>query len=126
MIEGLDLQVGDETVEVYFPGTSHTLDNVVVFFKSRRLLYGGCMIKAIEARSPGFIADADMAAWPQSLKKVEERYPQARIVVPGHGRWGDHELTRHTIKLCEQSHGHGSQKYRGSGDSSGELGQSTA
>jgi metallo-beta-lactamase class B len=60
------------------------------------------MVKSAKARNPGFIADADMAVWPLSVKKVQQRYPQARIVVPGHGRWGGLELLSHTVKLCHQ------------------------
>ncbi len=101
LAEGLTLKVGPETVEVHFPGPSHTVDDVVVYFPSRRLLFGGCMVKALASRTPGFTGDADMAAWPVSVRKVLARYPDARIVVPGHGRWGDLSLLRHTIELLE-------------------------
>lgn len=101
--EGFRLQVGQESVEVYFPGASHTLDNVVVYFEKKQILYGGCMIKAAQAQTPGFTGDADMEAWPGSVRKVLERYPDARLVVPGHGHWGDHTLTRHTIKLLTRT-----------------------
>ena len=102
LTEGLTLEVGPETVEIYFPGRSHTVDNVVVYFHSRGLLFGGCMIKALGARNPGFTGDADMAAWPRSAQKVLERYPDTRLVVPGHGPAGTLELVRHTIDLCRQ------------------------
>jgi len=98
--QGLTLRIGRESVEVFFPGASHTLDNVVVYFKNRRILFGGCMIKALEARTLGFVGDADMAAWPGSVQKVLDRYPRSRILIPGHGAWGDLELARHTIRLC--------------------------
>ncbi len=102
LADGLTLKVGPETVEVYFPGPSHTIDNVVVCFKTRGLLFGGCMVKALAARSPGFTGDADMAAWPASVRRVLARYPDARLVVPGHGAWGDLSLLWHTISLCER------------------------
>ena len=78
------------------------MDNVVVYFRSRRVLFGGCMVKALGARTPGFVGDADMAAWPVSLGKLLERYPEARMVVPGHGACGDLSLVRHTIDVCKQ------------------------
>jgi glyoxylase-like metal-dependent hydrolase (beta-lactamase superfamily II) len=102
LAEGLTLKVGPETVEVHFPGPSHTVDNVVVYFPSRRLLFGGCMVKALASRTPGFTGDADMRAWPVSVREVLARYPDARVVVPGHGRWGDLSLLRHTIELLEE------------------------
>lgn len=102
LTKGLTLNIGEETAEVYFPGPSHTRDNVVVYFKQRHLLFGGCMIKALMAENPGFTGDADMTAWPISAQKVLEKYPHARIVVPGHGHWGNLDLVRHTIKVCEK------------------------
>lgn len=102
LAEGLTLTVGPETVEVHFPGPTHTVDNVVVYFRNRRLLYGGCMIKALGARTPGFTGDADMAAWPKAVRKLLSRYPDARLVVPGHGVWGDLSLVQHTIDVCKQ------------------------
>jgi metallo-beta-lactamase class B len=100
--QGLTLHVGDESVEVFFPGPSHTPDNVVVCFRNRRILFGGCMILTLAAKAPGFVGDADTAAWPISVRKVLEHYPQTRLVVPGHGAWGGPELLRHTVRLCEQ------------------------
>ena len=103
LAEGLTLEVGGESVEVFFPGPSHTPDNVVVFFNNRGVLYGGCMVKALTAGTPGFVGDADMAAWPASLEKVRDRFPDARLVIPGHGAADDLALIEHTIKLCRQA-----------------------
>lgn len=97
--EGLNLTIGEETVEVYFPGESHSIDNVVVYFHERKILFGGCMVKSLESKGPGFIADANMQEWPKSVKKVLEIYKDARIVVPGHGNWGDTSLLNHMMEL---------------------------
>jgi len=97
--EGLKLNLGEEIVEVYFPGESHSIDNVIVYFYNRKILFGGCMIKSLESRGPGFTDDANMEEWPKSVKKVLEKYKNARIVVPGHGNWGDTKLLNHTVEL---------------------------
>jgi len=97
--EGLKLNVREETVEVYFPGESHSMDNVVVYFNNRRILFGGCMIKSLESKGPGFTDDANMEEWPKSVEKVLNKYKNARIVIPGHGNWGDAKLLKHTIDL---------------------------
>lgn len=102
LAQGLTLHAGVESVEVFFPGVSHTPDNVVVYFKEKRILFGGCMVKALAAQTPGFAGDADMAAWPVSVQEVLDRFPDARLVVPGHGSAGDLVLLRHTISLCER------------------------
>ena len=97
--EGLKLNVSGEIVEVYFPGESHSMDNVVVYFHNRKILFGGCMIKSLQSKGPGFTGDANMEEWPKSVQKVSERYKDARIVIPGHGDWGDTELLIHTIEI---------------------------
>jgi metallo-beta-lactamase class B len=93
--EGLQLEFGDETVEVYFPGPTHAPDNVVVYFPGRKLLFGGCMI--IGGDKPGNTADADMAAWPDSVRNLV-RF-DVDVVVPGHGERLDSQLIEHTVEL---------------------------
>ena len=97
--EGLELTIGEEIVEVYFPGESHSIDNVVVDFHNRKILFGGCMVKSLESKGPGFTGDANMEEWPKSVEKVLKKYKDARIVVPGHGECGDVNLLKHTIEL---------------------------
>lgn len=93
--EGLKLEFGDETVEVYFPGSTHAPDNVVAYFPGRKLLFGGCMI--IGGDKLGNTADADMAAWPESVRDLS-RF-DVDIVVPGHGERLDPQLIAHTVEL---------------------------
>ena len=102
LAEGLTLEVGGDSIEVFFPGPTHTPDNVVVFFNNRGVLFGGCMLKALTANTLGFIGDADMTTWPASLEKVRDRFPDARLVIPGHGAADDLALIDHTIELCRQ------------------------
>ena len=89
------------SVEVFYPGPSHTEDNLVVYFKNHRVLFGGCMLKAKDAENLGFTGDADLDAWPVSVRRVVARYPDADIVVPGHGAAGDGNLPQHTLSLLE-------------------------
>ncbi len=100
--EGLRLQFGDEVVEVFFPGPSHAPDNLVVYFRERRLLFGGCMIRALGARETGYTGDADLAEWPGAVRRTLERYPAVQMVIPGHGAAGGPELLDHTIRILER------------------------
>ena len=93
--EGLRLEFGDEMVQVYYPGPSHSPDNVVVYFPSRKVLFGGCMIIGMD--SVGNTADADVAAWPGSLLDLGQF--DFSIVVPGHGDRLDPGLIDHTVEL---------------------------
>jgi metallo-beta-lactamase class B len=68
--------------EAFYPGPGHASDNIVLKFP--RALYGGCLIKSMEAKDLGFTGDADLAAWPEAVRRVSERY-QGMVVVPGHG-----------------------------------------
>jgi len=100
--EGLHLKIEDEDVNIFYPGPSHTIDNVVVYFPKRKILFGGCMIKSLDSKDAGYSADADMRKWPRSVEKVLARYKDARIVVPGHGNYGDTGLIKHTIELLDK------------------------
>lgn len=97
--DGLNLKIGDITFEVYYPGESHSPDNVVVYIKEQNILFGGCMIKSAGSKNLGFTGDANMTEWPKSVKKVKEKYQSAKLVIPHHGKWGDVKLLDHTLSL---------------------------
>jgi len=99
------LTVGGTRVEVFYPGAGHTRDNIVVWLPAQRVLFGGCLVKADSAESLGYIAEADLASWPGAIGRVIERYPRARLVVPGHGAVGGQRLLRHTLELLRATPG---------------------
>lgn len=99
--QGMRLKLGDEEAVVDYPGPGHSPDNVVVYFPKRKILFGGCLIKAMDATGLGNLSDADVEKWPESVKFVLKKYPESRIVVPGHGAVGGMELVRHTLVLLE-------------------------
>ncbi|HEU0079928.1 MAG TPA: subclass B1 metallo-beta-lactamase [Longimicrobiaceae bacterium] len=88
-----------EGAEVFFPGAGHAPDNVVVYFPRQRVLYGGCLVKADTATTVGNVADADVPGWPAVVERVRERYPAARVVVPGHGAVSGPDALRVTREL---------------------------
>jgi len=47
----------------------------------------------------GNIEDANLTAWPETLRFIKAVYKDAKIVVPGHGKGGDMSLPDHTLKL---------------------------
>ena len=89
-------------LECFYPGAGHSLDNIVVYFPEQKILFGGCLIKSAESTSIGNIADGDVEAWPKTLKKVQKKYPDAEIIIPGHGSVGSMELIEHTIGVVNQ------------------------
>lgn len=98
--EGLHLSFGGESLQVYYPGPAHAPDNVVIYFPERELLFGGCMI--IGWDGIGNTTDANLAAWPESLRNLEQF--EFEILVPGHGERIDPNLLDHTINLLDNIH----------------------
>jgi metallo-beta-lactamase class B len=99
--DSLQLTVGNERITAIFHGEGHTKDNVVGYFPSEQVLFGGCLIKELEA-STGYLGDANVAAWSGTVEAVKKAYPNVRVVVPGHGQWGDGKLLDHTIGLFRE------------------------
>lgn len=100
--KGFFLKKGKLSFEVYFPGESHSPDNLTVYIQELNLLFGGCMIKSLESPNLGFTGDANMAEWPVSVKKVQEKYANAKRVIPHHGNWGGVDLVQHTLDLFKK------------------------
>ena len=94
----LTLKVGDKIVIVKFFGAGHTEDNVVGYFPSESILFGGCLIKELKA-GKGYLGDANISSWSNTVEKVKMEYPIVKIVIPGHGEFGNSKLFDYTIKL---------------------------
>lgn len=96
--DSIILSVGNKDISVKFFGEGHTKDNVVGYFPSENIMFGGCLIKELNA-GKGNLEDANPAEWSNTVEKVKMEYPDVKIVVPGHGEFGDKELLDYTIKL---------------------------
>lgn len=94
----LTLKVGNEIITVKFFGEGHTKDNVVGYFPSENIMFGGCLIKELDA-GKGYLCDANVIDWSSTVERVKKEYPDVKIVVPGHGEYGDKKLLDYTIKL---------------------------
>ncbi|MBK9276189.1 MAG: subclass B1 metallo-beta-lactamase [Flavobacteriales bacterium] len=99
--DSLQLTVGNERITAIFHGEGHTKDNVVGHFPSEHVLFGGCLIKELDA-SKGYLGDANVAAWSGTVEAVKKAHPDVRVVVPGHGQWGDGKLLDFTIGLFRE------------------------
>ena len=100
------LGYGDRQLEVFYAGPGHTVDNVVVYVPSARVLYTGCLVRPGESNSLGNTADADIDEWAESVARVRERYRgRVDVVVPSHGPPGGPEVLDHTIELVEAHRG---------------------
>jgi metallo-beta-lactamase class B len=57
----------------------------------------------MENTSLGYLADADVTAWPATIKRVMAKFPGAVYVIPGHFGWADNHSLRHTLDLLKQN-----------------------
>lgn len=93
---GLDIG-GNRVVSRYF-GPAHAPDNIVTWIPAEQALFGGCMIKEVNA-DKGNLSDADVKKWPVTVAAVRAAYPGVQLIIPGHGKPGGAELLTYTIQL---------------------------
>jgi len=95
------IAVGNQFAELYFFGEGHTKDNIVAYYPNEKVLFGGCLIKELNA-GKGNLADANEIAWAETATKVKAKFNDAEVVIPGHGTLGNIDLIDYTIKLFTQ------------------------
>lgn len=100
--DSIVLSVGNESIIVKFFGEGHTKDNVVGYFPSENVLFGGCLIKELDA-SKGYLGDANIAAWSATVERIKKQYPNVELVIPGHGAYGNKKLLDYTIALFKRN-----------------------
>jgi metallo-beta-lactamase class B len=99
--KGLVLNFGKEIVEVKFLGVGHSADNLFVFFPKKKLIFGGCAILSMEAKTPGNISDGNIAEWNKTIDLINtDNY---NLVVPGHGKIGGIDLLTHTKAILKNN-----------------------
>lgn len=94
--------VGGTKFQTYYAGKGHTADNIVVYFEKEKILYGGCLVKSTEANDLGNISEADLKAYPKTVRRVQEKFRNAKFVVPGHQSWSNKNSLEHTLQLLNK------------------------
>lgn len=89
------------SMEVLYPGAGHAPDNLMVWLPEQHLLYGGCAVRELATDNLGNTGDADLASWSAAIRRAQHHYPDARVVVPGHGAIGGPDLLSHMHELFE-------------------------
>lgn len=98
--EQLEITVGTKKVINEFFGEGHTKDNIVSYFPSENVLFGGCLVKTLKA-GKGYLGDANVKEWSNTVQAVNAKYDKVKVVIPGHGKPGDSNLLDYTIQLFE-------------------------
>ena len=94
------IELGDQVVINQYFGEAHTKDNIVSYLPNERVLYGGCMIKSLNAGN-GNLEDANVHAWSNTVRTIKQTFPDVKLVIPGHGKYGDVSLLDYTIDMFD-------------------------
>lgn len=97
--DSLHLKLGQTPIACYYLGGGHSTDNIVVWLPSEKILFGGCMLKDVNTQSLGNLSDAVVDEWPLTIERVMKKFPDAKVVVPGHGPTGGIDVLKHTLNL---------------------------
>lgn len=98
----MELKIGNQKAIAAFYGEGHTSDNVIGYFPSEKVMFGGCLIKELKA-GKGYLGDANVKAWPGTVARIKAEYPDTKLIIPGHGKEGDLALLDYTIQLLRRS-----------------------
>lgn len=94
----LELYLNSKKIINTFVGEAHSPDNIISYFPEENILFGGCMVKSDGAQK-GNLSDANLKEWSSTVDRIKNMYPKVKIVIPGHGAWGDIGLLDYTIAL---------------------------
>ena len=94
--------VGQYSFETYYPGEGHTADNIIVWFSKEKILYGGCLIKGADAEDLGYLGDANIAEYENTLKRVQKKCPDPKFIIISHSDWNNINSLKHSIKLAKK------------------------
>jgi metallo-beta-lactamase class B len=97
------LELGGEVIHLYYPGPGHAPDNIVAWLPRRKILFVGCLVRSATTEGLGYTGDANLEQWPSAVRRVIERYRDAKILVAGHGKPGGVELLSHTMELLDKA-----------------------
>lgn len=89
-------RIGKEDVLIKYFGQGHTKDNIVGYIPNEKVLFGGCLVKSLNAPK-GNLADANTEDWSKTVEKIKSEFTEIKNVIPGHGKSGSTELLDFTI-----------------------------
>lgn len=94
--------VGQYSFETYYPGQGHTADNIVIWFKKEKILYGGCLIKSVKDDDLGYLGDGNVNDYAATIKNVQKKCRNPKYVIVGHGDWTSVNSVEHTLIMAQQ------------------------
>ena len=102
MTKDTTFNVGQFSFEIYYPGQGHTADNIIVWFDKEKILYGGCLIKGADAENLGYLGDANVTEYENTLKNVQKKCSNPKFIIISHSDWNNINSLKHSIKLAKK------------------------
>ena len=96
------IEVGGTSIEMRYFGAAHTPDNFVVWLPAQKVLFAGDLARTVGIGKCN-VAEADQDEWPKTAQRVIDAYPDAGVVLPGHGKPGGMELLEYAVELFSAS-----------------------
>lgn len=93
---------GQYSFEVYYPGQGHTADNIVIWFKKEKILYGGCLIKGADDDNLGYLGDANVTEYASTLKKVQKKCRKPKFIIIAHSDWRNINSLKHSLIMAKE------------------------
>ncbi len=94
--------VGQYSFETYYPGEGHTADNIVIWFKKEKILYGGCLIKGVDDENLGYLGDANVTEYASTLKRVQKKCRKPKFIVIAHSDWKNIHSLKHSLAMAKE------------------------
>jgi len=94
--------VGQYSFETYYPGQGHSTDNIVIWFKKEKLLYGGCLIKGADDADLGYLGDANISEYAPTLKNVQKKCRHPKFIIIAHNDWSNINSLKHSIWMAKR------------------------
>lgn len=101
MTKDTTFHVGLYSFETYYPGPGHTEDNIVIWFKKERILFGGCLIKGADAEDLGFLGDGNVKAYESTLVNVQQKFRDPKFIIVSHHDWNNINSLKHSIQMAK-------------------------
>ena len=93
---------GQYSFETYYPGQGHTEDNIVIWFKKERILYGGCLIKGADAEDLGYLDDGNVNEYASALKRVQKKCRKPMFIIIAHSDWKNINSLKHSLRMAKE------------------------
>ena len=93
---------GQFSFETYYPGQGHTEDNIIIWFKKEKILYGGCLIKGADDDNLGYTDDGNVTAYASTLKKVQQKCRKPKFIIVAHSDWKNINSLKHSLIMAKE------------------------